>query len=216
MDNGVESTATLIASQLILTQVITQALSTLLKTKSRPNSPVHDMGLYEFDGKMPKIDSNAYVSPRASLIGDIEVGEDTSIWEFAVLRADMNYIRVGKGTSIQDNTTVHTTFTNPTIIGDYVTAGHNCVIHACEIGDRTVVGIGSIVLTGAKVGADCVIGAGSVVTENTVIPDGSLVLGIPGKVKKEVPEVLKEAFMTGAELYIELGRQHKAAQKNKE
>ena len=157
---------------------------------------------------MPKVHAKAYVSPRASLIGDVEVGEDSSIWEFAVLRADMNYIRVGKGTSIQDNATVHTTFANPTTIGDYVTAGHNCVIHACEIGNRVVVGIGAIVLTGAKVGDDCVIGAGSVVTENSVIPPNSLILGIPGKIKKEVPEGLKEAFMAGAELYVELGRKH--------
>lgn len=166
------------------------------------------MGLYEFDGKTPRIDPDAYVSPRASLIGDIEIGADSSIWEFAVLRADMNYIRVGKGTSIQDNATVHTTFTNPTIIGDYVTAGHNCVIHACEIGDRTVVGMGSVVLDGAKVGNDCVIGAGSVVTNGTVIPDGSLVLGVPGRVVKPVSENMKAAFLTGAELYVELGKKH--------
>jgi carbonic anhydrase/acetyltransferase-like protein (isoleucine patch superfamily) len=167
------------------------------------------MGLFEFDGKKPKVDPEAYISPRASLIGDIEIGADSSIWEFTVLRADMNYIRIGKGTSIQDNATVHTTFTNPTIIGDYVTAGHNCVMHACEIGDRTVVGMGSIVLDGAKVGNDCVIGAGSVVTNGTVIPDGSLVLGIPGKVVKEVPKSLREAFSVGAQLYIELGKTHK-------
>jgi carbonic anhydrase/acetyltransferase-like protein (isoleucine patch superfamily) len=167
------------------------------------------MGLYEFDGKKPKIDPEAYVSPRASLIGDIEIGADSSIWEFAVLRADLNYIRVGKGTSIQDNVSVHTTFTNPTTIGDYVTCGHNCVIHACEIGDRTVVGMGSVVLDGSKVGKDCVIGAGSVVTNDTVIPDGSLVLGIPGKVVREVPESLREAFLAGAQLYVELGKAHK-------
>lgn len=166
------------------------------------------MGLYEFDGKSPKIDPDAYVSPRASVIGDVDIAEDASIWEFAVLRADMNYIRIGKGTSIQDNVTVHTTFTNPTIIGEYVTAGHNCVIHACEIGDRTVVGMGSIVLDGAKVGKDCVIGAGSVVTNGTVIPDGSLVLGIPGKVVKEVSQNMKDSFMMGAELYVELGKKH--------
>jgi len=169
------------------------------------------LGLYEFDGKKPKVDPEAYVSPRSSLIGDIEIAADASIWEFAVLRADMNYIRVGKGTSIQDNCTVHTTVIHPTIIGDYVTAGHNCVIHACEIGDRTVVGMGSIVLDGAKVGNDCVIGAGSVVTNNTVIPDGSLVLGTPGKVVKEVPEGLRESFMVGARLYVELGKTHKTS-----
>lgn len=167
------------------------------------------MGLYKFDGKIPKIDPSAYVSPRASVIGDVEVGADSSIWESAVLRADMNYIRVGKGTSIQDNATVHTTFMNPTIIGDYVTAGHNCVIHACEIGDRTVVGMGAIVLDGAKVGKECVIGAGTVVTQGTVIPDRSLVLGLPGKVVKEVSDELLESFTMGAQLYVELGRKHK-------
>ena len=146
------------------------------------------------------------------MIGDVEIAEDASIWEYAVLRADMNYIRVGKGTSIQDNCTVHTTVTNPAIIGEYVTAGHNCVIHACEIGDRTVVGMGSIVLDGAKVGNDCVIGAGSVVTNNTIIPDGSLVLGIPGKVVKEVSEELRKAFMVGARLYVELGKAHKESE----
>ena len=167
------------------------------------------MGLYEFNGKTPKVDPEAYVSPRASLIGDVEIGADSSVWESAVMRADLNFIRVGKGTSIQDNCSVHTTFMNPTVIGDYVTCGHNCVIHACEIGNRSVVGMGAIVLDGANVGKDCVIGAGSVVTEGTVIPDGSLVLGIPGKVVREVSEAMKEAFKAGAELYVELGKQHK-------
>ncbi len=169
------------------------------------------MGLYPFEGKTPRVHSEAYVSPRASIIGDVEVGADSSIWEFSVLRGDMNYIRVGRGTSIQDNATVHTTVTNPAIIGDYVTAGHNCVIHACEIGDRTVVGIGAIVLTGAKVGSDCVIGAGAVVTEDSVIPDGSLVLGVPGKVRRQVSPEMKEAFMTGARVYIEMARIYRGA-----
>lgn len=167
------------------------------------------MGLHEFDGKKPKVHPDAYVSPRASLIGDVEVGEDSSIWESAVLRADMNYIRVGKGTSIQDNATVHTTFVNPTVIGEYVTAGHNSLIHACEIGDRTVVGMGAIVLDGAKVGKECVIGAGSVVTQGSIIPDRSLVLGIPGKVRKEVSDDMLASFNAGTELYIELGKKHK-------
>ncbi|MFO7836365.1 MAG: gamma carbonic anhydrase family protein [Candidatus Thorarchaeota archaeon] len=167
------------------------------------------MGLYEFKGKMPVVSDEAYVSPRASVIGDVEIGSDSSIWESAVLRGDMNRITVGKGTSIQDNCTVHTEITHPTHIGDYVTAGHNCVIHGAKIGDRVVVGIGAIVLTGAKVGHDSVIGAGSVVTENTEIPPESLVLGIPGKVKKKVSDELKDSFMTGAKVYVELGRSYR-------
>lgn len=158
---------------------------------------------------MPVVSDEAYVSPRASVIGDVEIGSDSSIWESAVLRGDMNRITVGKGTSIQDNCTVHTEITHPTHIGDYVTAGHNCVIHGAKIGDRVVVGIGAIVLTGAKVGHDSVIGAGSVVTENTEIPPESLVLGIPGKVKKKVSDELKDSFMTGAKVYVELGRSYR-------
>lgn len=170
---------------------------------------VHRMGLHEFEGVMPSVDVKAYVSPRASVIGNVEIAADCSIWEFAVIRGDFNKAKIGKGTSIQDNCTVHVTPFNPTTIGEYVTVGHNSVIHACEIGDRTAIGMGAVVLTGAKVGADCVIGAGSVVTENMVIPDNSLVLGIPGKVVKEVSEGMKEAFMIGAEMYVELGRRHK-------
>jgi carbonic anhydrase/acetyltransferase-like protein (isoleucine patch superfamily) len=172
-------------------------------------SKVHPMGLYEFEGKTPSVDERAYVSPRASVIGNVEIAEDCSIWEFAVIRGDFNKATIGKGTSIQDNCSVHVTPFNPTTIGEYVTVGHNSVIHACEIGDRTAIGMGAVVLTGAKVGADCVIGAGSVVTENKVIPGNSLVLGVPGKVVKEVSEGMKEAFMAGAEMYVELGRRHK-------
>lgn len=168
------------------------------------------MGLFEFDGKVPKVHPNAYVSPRASLMGNVEIGEDSSVWEFAALRADMNYIKVGKGTSIQDNATVHCEFMNPTNIGDNVTAGHNCVIHGADIGDNVVIGIGAIVLSGAKIGANSVVGAGSVVTERTEIPPNSLVLGIPGKVVKEVSETMREGFRMNAELYVDISKKHKA------
>ncbi|MFQ5831560.1 MAG: gamma carbonic anhydrase family protein [Candidatus Thorarchaeota archaeon] len=167
------------------------------------------MGLYEFEGMTPTINPKAYISPRASVIGNVDIGEDCSIWESAVLRGDFNKITIGRGSSVQDNCTVHVTPFNPTTIGDYVTVGHNSVLHACEIGDRTAIGMGAVVLTGAKIGNDCVIGAASVVTENTIIPDNSLVLGMPGKVVKEVSDRMKEAFMMGAELYVELGRRHK-------
>ncbi len=183
--------------------------NTLKSTRVVARAGVLRMGLFEFDGKKPKVHPNAYVSPRASLLGDVEVGEDSSIWEFAVLRGDMNYIKVGRGSSIQDNATVHCEFMNPTSIGDNVTAGHNCVIHGAEIGDNVVIGIGAIVLSGAKIGENSVIGAGSVVTERTEIPPNSLVLGIPGKVVKEVSEGMIEGFRANAQLYVELGKKHK-------
>ncbi len=150
------------------------------------------------------------------MIGSVEIGPDCSIWESAVLRGDFNKITIGQGSSVQDNCTVHVTPFNPTTIGDHVTVGHNSVLHACEIGDRTAIGMGAVVLTGAKIGNDCVIGAGSVVTENAIVPDNSLVLGVPGKVVKEVSDRMKEAFMIGAELYVELGRRHKESPVGKE
>ncbi len=168
------------------------------------------MGLYKFEDKTPRIHSDAYVSPRASVIGDVEIGPESSVWEYAVIRADMNFIKIGRGTSIQDNATVHCEFLNPTVIGDYVTAGHNCVIHGATIGDHVVIGIGAIVLSGARVGENSVIGAGAVVTENSDIPPNSLVLGIPGKVVKEVSPAMREAFQNNATLYVELGRRHKS------
>ena len=174
-----------------------------------PAKVLSKMGLYEFEGKKPTIHPDAYVSPRASVIGDVEVGEDSSIWEFAVLRGDFNSIKVGKGSSIQDNATVHCEFINPTVIGDNVTAGHNCVIHGAEIGDNVVIGIGSIILSGAKIGEGSVIGAGSVVTERTEIPANSLVLGIPGKVVKELSDTMREGFKMNAELYVDLSKKHK-------
>ena len=156
----------------------------------------------EYKKIFPRLRMKLYALQKASWDAEIPVIILFEGWDAA-----------GKGTSIQDNCTVHVTPFNPTIIGEYVTVGHNSVIHACEIGDRTAIGMGAVVLTGAKVGADCVIGAGSVVTENKVIPDNSLVLGVPGKVVKEVSEGMKEAFMIGAEMYVELGRRHKATTK---
>jgi UDP-3-O-[3-hydroxymyristoyl] glucosamine N-acyltransferase len=146
-------------------------------------SKVHLMGLYEFEGKTPSVDKRAYVSPRASVIGDVEIAEDCSIWESAVIRGDFNKAKIGKGTSIQDNCSVHVTPFNPTTIGEYVTVGHNSVVHACEIGDRTAIGMGAVVLR------------------------------VPGKVVKEVSEGMKEAFMIGAEMYVELGQRHKKTTK---
>ncbi|MEM2142495.1 MAG: gamma carbonic anhydrase family protein [Candidatus Thorarchaeota archaeon] len=169
------------------------------------------MGIYEFDGKRPRIDPEAYVSPRASVIGDVKIGPHSSVWEFAVIRADMNYIVIGEGSSIQDNVTVHCEFMNPTEIGNYVTVGHNAVIHGARLGDDVVVGIGAVVLSGSIIGAGSVVGAGAVVTENSQIPPNSLVLGVPGKVVKEVPASLRESFRNNASLYVELGKKHKAS-----
>jgi len=147
------------------------------------------MPLYEYEGTRPILEREAYVAPQATVIGNVHLGESASIWFGAVLRGDVGFIRIGARTNIQDNAVVHVTggFTNTTV-GDDVTVGHLALLHGCTIGNRTLVGMGSIVLDGATIGDDCFIGAGSLITPNTVIPPRSFVMGRPGKVVRAVTE----------------------------
>ena len=124
------------------------------------------------------------VSP--SSLGDVTIGADSSVFYYAVVRGDEASITIGRRRNIQDNSTVHVDYGFPTVIGDDVTVGHNYVIHGCTIGDASLIGMGSTILNGAKIGKHCLIGAGSLVTQNTVIPDGMLVIGSPAKVKKDL------------------------------
>jgi carbonic anhydrase/acetyltransferase-like protein (isoleucine patch superfamily) len=140
-----------------------------------------------FGGKSPHIDSSALIVPTATVIGDVTIGAESSVWFQVVVRGDVNYIRIGARTNIQDGTVIHVTNqTHPTLIGDEVTVGHNVTLHGCTIGDRCLVGIGAIVLDGVKIGSDCMIGAGSLLTPGTEIPSGCLVLGSPAKVKRRL------------------------------
>ena len=144
----------------------------------------------------------AYLAPNATVVGDVTLGENVSIWYGAVLRGDNGAIHIGAGTNIQDNCVVH----EHTVIGENCTVGHGAIVHGCTIGDNCMVGMGAIVLTGAKIGDNCLIGAGAVVTGKMDAPAGSLILGNPAKVIKEVsPEMLAE-IQKDAALYIELAR----------
>ena len=139
--------------------------------------------LKSYKGIMPTVHPTAWIEDSAQVIGDVVIGMDSSIWFNAVVRGDVNYIRIGKRTNIQDNCTVHVTKdVYPTILGDDVTVGHNVVIHGCVIKDRCLIGMGAILLDHAEVGQDSIIGAGALITEGAKIPPRSLVLGIPGKV----------------------------------
>lgn len=134
-----------------------------------------------------------YIAKGAVVVGDVELGENASIWYNAVLRADNRKIHIGNNSNIQDNVTVHVQRVLDVWVGDNVTVGHNAIVHACEIGDNTLIGMGSIIMNRAKVGKNCIIGAGAIVTEDTVIPDNSLALGIPARVKREVtPEEIEK------------------------
>ena len=145
----------------------------------------------------------AYIAPNATVVGDVTLGENVSIWYGAVLRGDHGAITVGDGTNIQDNCIVH----EKTTIGKNCTVGHGAIVHGCTIGDNTVVGMGSIVLTGAVIGENCLIGAGALVTGKMNAPAGSLIIGNPAKVVKAVTTEQLEEIRADAENYIRLARE---------
>jgi carbonic anhydrase/acetyltransferase-like protein (isoleucine patch superfamily) len=132
--------------------------------------------------KSPTIGNGVYIASGAVVVGDVTLGENSSVWYNAVLRGDINRIVIGDHTNIQDNTVVHLADDFPCLIGSYVTVGHSAIVHACRIGNECLIGMGAVVLDGAEVGGQCLIGARALVTQNVKIPDGSLVLGSPAKI----------------------------------
>ncbi|MFH0874517.1 MAG: gamma carbonic anhydrase family protein [archaeon] len=145
------------------------------------------------------IDRLAFITKNATLIGDITIGKKTSVLYGSVLRADLNYIKIGSFSNIQDNAVIHVDHNNSVLIGNYVSVGHGAIIHGATVEDNCIIGMGAILLNGAKVCKNSIIGAGAVVTENTLIPQNSLVVGVPGKVirnlnKEEIENIKKNAL----------------------
>lgn len=160
-------------------------------------------------GKTPRVAPSAFVAENATLIGDVEIGEDANIWFGCVLRGDVGPIRIGARTNIQDLCCVHVTGgLSATSVGADVTIGHGAVLHGCVVEDGCLVGMGSIVLDNARVGEDSVIGAGSLVTANKIIPPRSMVLGRPAKVTRPVTDAEARLGREGAFGYVELARQY--------
>ena len=155
-------------------------------------------------GVLPAIPPTAYIAPTATLIGDVVLGEHASIWFNTVIRGDVNFIRIGDRTNIQDNSMVHVTHdTWPTVIGSDVVAGHGVILHGCVIKDRVLVGMGSIVLDGVEVGGECILGAGSLIAPGTKIPPRSLVLGRPGKIVRQISDQeVEEMILSGVRNYL--------------
>ena len=145
----------------------------------------------------------ARIAPNATIVGDVLLGKDASVWYGAVLRGDCGTITVGEGTNIQDNAVLH----DETTVGKYCTIGHGAIVHGCTIGDNTMVGMGAIVLSGAKIGKHCLIGAGALVTGKMDAPDGSMLLGNPAKIVKEVTPELRDEIEKDAALYIKLAKE---------
>lgn len=154
------------------------------------------------------ISSAAFVAPNATVIGEISAGLDIGIWYGAVIRADKDVITIGSRSNIQDNCVVHTSFGHPVTIGDDVSVGHGAILHGCTIHDRVLVGMGAIILNGAEIGSESIIGAGALVSEGKKIPPRSLVIGVPGKVVKQVTDEDYEMIMRNAESYVQLARKH--------
>jgi gamma-carbonic anhydrase len=138
-----------------------------------------------YRGKFPQIAASAYIDPAAVIIGDVVIGEESSVWPMCVVRGDVHYIRIGNRTNIQDGCVLHVMKDQyPLVLADEVTVGHSVTLHGCTIESRVLVGMGCVILNGAKVGTGSIVAAGTLVTERTEIPPGSLVMGSPGKVKR--------------------------------
>jgi gamma-carbonic anhydrase len=166
-----------------------------------------------FNGKRPELGRGVFVAETASVIGDVVIGEDSSIWYSTVVRGDVMPIRIGARTSIQDNTVIHVTSDfSGTIIGSDCTVGHSAIIHACTVEDFCLIGMGSILLDGAVIGRGSLVGAGALVTPGTNIPPNSLVIGAPAKVKRTINDKEREQIAYGAQHYVELARRYLAGE----
>lgn len=154
------------------------------------------------------IHETAFIAPGAIVLGDVTIEEDCGIWYHATVRGDRAPIRIGRASNIQDNCVVHVDAEHPVTIGTNVTVGHGAILHGCTIEDNTLIGMGAILLNGCHIGRNCIIAAGALITQNTVIPDNSLVLGNPGKIKREVTTEEVTSILKNALHYVEEARHY--------
>ncbi|RMH80623.1 MAG: gamma carbonic anhydrase family protein [Acidobacteria bacterium] len=153
--------------------------------------------------KRPHIHTSVFLAENVVVIGDVEIGEDSSLWFGTVVRGDVNFIRMGKGTNIQDCSVIHVTHrTHPTLIGDYVTVGHRVILHGCKIGNYVLVGMGAVVMDGVEIEDFVLVGAGALLTPGKRFPSGVLVAGFPAKVVRELKEEEIELIKNSAQNYI--------------
>ena len=165
--------------------------------------------ILKLDNIKPKIHENTFIANSADIIGNVEIFENVSIWFGAVLRGDVEKIVIGKNSNIQDNSTVHTDFGIPCIIGENVTVGHNVVLHSCNISDNVIVGMGSTILNGAKIAKNCLVGANSLVTHKLEYEEGMLILGNPAKIVRMLTDEEIEHIIKNANHYVENAKRYK-------
>ncbi|TXI25811.1 MAG: gamma carbonic anhydrase family protein [Roseateles sp.] len=171
------------------------------------------MALYQLDDFMPCVAPSAWVADSAEVIGRVTLCEDVSIWFNAVLRGDSDTLTVGAGSNIQDGSVLHADTGFPLQIGERVTVGHQVMLHGCVIGDESLIGIGAVVLNGARIGRNCIVGAGALVTEGKSFPDGSLIVGSPAKVVRELTPEQIAGLKASAAHYVNNGRRYRAGLK---
>jgi gamma-carbonic anhydrase len=168
--------------------------------------------LIALDGIAPALDPTTYVHSSAHIIGDVHVGPHSSVWFHAVLRGDVERIRIGARTNIQDNATVHVTRQrHATLVGDDVTVGHNAVLHGCTVGDRCLIGIGAIVLDGCTIADDCLIGAGALLPPGTIVAPGQLVFGNPARVVRPLTDAERQSLRESASRYVATAARYRRA-----
>lgn len=160
-----------------------------------------------YRGKFPQIAASAYIDPASVIIGDVTIGEESSVWPMTVVRGDVHYVRIGNRTNVQDGCVLHVMKDQyPLVLADEVTVGHSVTLHGCTIESRVLVGMGCVILNGAVIGTNCIIAAGSLITERTIIPAGSIVMGSPGKVKRTLSAGELASIGEYAERYVGYGR----------
>jgi carbonic anhydrase/acetyltransferase-like protein (isoleucine patch superfamily) len=165
-------------------------------------SSVETGKLYAFDGKIPVIHESVFLAAGSRVIGDVELAENVSVWFNTVIRGDVERIRIGSGTNIQDNVTIHVThFSNPTWIGEAVTVGHGAVLHGCTVKDRALIGMNAVVLDRAVIGEESLVAAGAVVLGGTVVPPGMLVAGVPAKILRPLTPNERQMVLDGSANY---------------
>jgi gamma-carbonic anhydrase len=159
--------------------------------------------LETFLRKKPSLGRNVYIAKGAVVLGDVTMGDDSSVWYNAVVRGDINRIVIGRGTNIQDNAVLHLADEYPCILGDYVTVGHSAIIHACTVGNECLIGMGAVILDGAVLGDQCLVGAKALITQGMEIPDGSLVLGAPARIVRPLSTVERGDLKYWAAKYVD-------------